>query len=252
MITLDQDIEQPLKTIELVEQNTIKYDSRELKINVKNREVAIKNRIKKYLRPTEYEHDLMIRSPAIAMSIYKDVRKIAKEWFAESKKGVMLYDNSIYLQGYIDKSTRNKKGKLAQRRKSILVYDIGVREGKRAGEIIKNRDNILQTYFKKPNKGSDPIGIEDLITQPEIQELIYEGLLKTITKVFSLCSNSTKQKLANALDIEIPNCRLAPKKLAEPPCFNLEHSLFKKKKEGQRAWKFCTGFLNRDRPNFKE
>lgn len=150
---------------------------------------AIRNRLKRYGRPTEYEHDILIRGEL--------GRQIAREL---EEHAVHTEGSTYYLQGYV----RHKDTRLA-----VKWYDIGKRDGEEEGRYFKIETTLLKKYFRDNN-----ITVSALTEQPDIQGLMLEDLVKVYAKVFRKLSWRVLKMLAQELGFEIGDRRKAPEQIA--------------------------------------
>ena len=176
--------------VTLTERGVIKYRPTVEAEDDRNRLEAIRNRLKRYGRPTEYEHDILFRGE-LGQRIMIDLKGRADHIEGET---------TVYLQGYNrgDDTT-----------KSVKFYDIGAREGQATGEYFKLETTMLKEYFK-----GQGITVSELTEQPIIQERINDGLAKTLTKVVGYLSWEVQSMTAQALGLEISDRRKAPAQIA--------------------------------------
>lgn len=178
--------------IQLVDNGTMKYRPRSDEGNVKNKQETVRNRIKRYLRPTEYEHDILFRG-VLGQAMMTDLKS--------HDKADMKHEGTAYLSGY-----KRYDGQV----KSVKFYDIGKRDVKQEGEYFK-----LETTFHKHFFKSKGIMVNEMTWQADIQEKILDELVKTVSNVIGLCSGGTQAMLAQALNVEAPNARTAPRTIAQ-------------------------------------
>lgn len=176
--------------VTLTERGVIKYRPSAEADDDRNRLEAIRNRLKRYGRPTEYEHDILFRGD------------LGRRMMAELKgHAVHADDNSTYyLQGY----NRAEGTRLA-----VKFYDIGHREGTGDGEYFKLETTLLKEYFK-----SNSLTVSAMTEQPEIQELMLDTLVKAFAKIVSHLSWEVQTMMAQALCIEVTDRRKAPAMIA--------------------------------------
>lgn len=175
--------------VELTERGVIQYRPSVEAEDGRNRLEAIRNRLKRWGRPTEYEHDILLRGELGA--------RIGAELVPHA---VQVEGTTVYLQGY--KRADNTA-------KVVKFYDIGEREGTALGEHFKLETTMLKEYFK-----SEGITVSELTEQPIIQERILESLAKTLAKVLGLLSWEVQTMAAEALGFEVGDKRKAPAQIA--------------------------------------
>jgi len=163
--------------IELVERGVIRYMPR-TEPNERNRQEAIRNRLRRKLKPTEYEHDVLIPGD-LGKAIWSDLRG--------SAGASHVTDTVVYLKGY---------SRTRETQSAMKFYDIGIREGLEAGRWFKLETTILKGYFRKHG-----IGVRELTEQPDIQELLRDRLTKDIGDVIRLLRGETVQAIQNELDL---------------------------------------------------
>ena len=175
----------------------LKYEPR-VEPTEKNRQEAIRNRLKEYMKPTKYEHNLIFRG-AIGRAMYAELNEHNR---IESGYG------TIYLQGAI----RHK----GQTELAVKFYDIGHRARERDGEADAKDGEIfkLETTFLRPYFHREKMGIEDLGKQTEIQAKLAEDLVDSCSRVLGYLSGGTLDMIAEALQTDITNRREAPRMLA--------------------------------------
>lgn len=174
--------------VELTERGVIKYRPT-TEGGDRNKVEAIRNRLKRYGRPTEYEHDILFRGE-LGRMIMADLKE----------RAVHEEENTYYLQGY----NRSDDTRL-----SIKFYDIGGREGTGAGEYFKLETTLLKEYFK-----ANKLTVAALTEQPDIQELMADTLTKALTKVIGYLSWGVQAMMAQALNLEVTDKRKAPAMIA--------------------------------------
>jgi hypothetical protein len=57
--------------------------------------------------------------------------------------------------------------------------------------------------------------VNEMTWQADIQEKILDELVKTVSNVIGLCSRGTQAMLAQAVNVETPNARTAPRTIAQ-------------------------------------
>lgn len=177
--------------LDLADRGVIAYTPR-AEDNPRNRREAVRNRMKRYVKPTEYEHDILFRGEVgRALGLDLAAHDIADEH----------YEGTTYLQGF-----RKYDGL----RKSVKYYDVGHREGSGDGEYFKLETTIRKDYFK-----GEGLGVADLTEQPNIQERIYAELVESVARALNLCTDRTMDMIAEALNVPRGTRRQAPRILAE-------------------------------------
>jgi hypothetical protein len=176
--------------VTLTERGVIKYRPTVEAEDDRNRLEAIRNRLKRYGRPTEYEHDILFRGE-LGQRILADLRGYASHTEGQT---------TLYIQGYNRGDDTSKV---------VKFYDIGEREGGALGEYFKLETTMLKEYFK-----AQKITVSELTEQPVIQERITDGLVKTLTKVVGLLSWEVQSMTAQAIGLEISDRRKAPAQIA--------------------------------------
>lgn len=169
--------------VRLALRGVIKYTPRG-EYSSRNMREAIRHRAKKHVKPTEYEHDLLFRGE-VGKALYEDLR-------AHDKAGNQ-WEGISYLQGF------NRYDGI---KKSVKLYDIGVREGSTPGEYFKIETTFYKGYFKE-----NGITVNELLTQPEIQDMLRVELIETITRTLNKCRGETLEMLENVLEIEPPRSK---------------------------------------------
>jgi hypothetical protein len=130
---------------------------------------AIRNRMKREFKPTEYEHEIILRG-----ELGRETMKALKE-AAESNPKIKAEEGTVYVQGY----SRNKKTRV-----SVKYYDLGMRDadaGGRAGELFKLETTLHREYFR-----IEKLNVADMLLQPDIQAMISEELVRRLETVLSL------------------------------------------------------------------
>lgn len=142
----------------------IKYNPRVENPTQRNITEALRHRIKKAFLPSEYEYNILIKGE-LGLLIMNEL----KEW-SNTGKG-HKEENTVYLKGW-NKDQKNKGQTI------VKFYDIGARDfykGGIAGTIFKLEITLRKAYFKK-----EGLLINDLITQPKIQEILKKELVKQL------------------------------------------------------------------------
>lgn len=175
--------------VELTERGVIRYRPT-AEGDDRNRLEAIRNRLKRYGRPTEYEHDVLLKGE-LGRRIMVDLKESAIHAEAGS---------TYYLQGY---------NRTADTRLAIKYYDIGHREGVEDGLYFKLETTLLKKYFK-----SNGLTVSAMTEQPAIQELMLDDLIKALARIVGRCSWEVQTMMAQALSIEVSDRRKAPAMIA--------------------------------------
>lgn len=163
--------------VDLTERGVIRYTPR-TEPTERNRLEAIRNRLRRTLKPTEYEHDVLIPGD-LGKAIYGDL---------ERSEGVShVIPGTIYVKGF-----QRYKGLQS----TVKVYDIGIREGLESGRWWKLETTFHKGYFK-----AQGIGVRELTEQPDIQDRLRERLTKDIGDVIRLLREETVQAIQNELDL---------------------------------------------------
>ena len=164
--------------VNLTARGVIKYRPRADEPTERNRQEAIRNRLRRTTKPTEYEHDLLFAGD-LGRAIYRDL------W--ESDKVAEKIPGTVYVKGF-----QKYKGIAA----ATKVYDIGVREGEAGGEYFKLETTLYKAFFK-----AEGIGVRELTEQPAIQERMIERLYVDLAAVVKLLSGETMAMLQAELDL---------------------------------------------------
>lgn len=176
--------------LDMADRGTITYEPRTAE-SPRNRREAVRNRLKRYMRPTEYEHDILI-SGELGKAVYNDLR--------QSEKAKRIEENTVYLRGLnVGKDTRY----------SLKAYDIDKRDGTGAGSRFKIETTLRKKYFKTAK-----ITVADMTFQPDIQVRICEELEKGLSYAVGLLSKETMAMLAEALEVETRDVCYMPKAVA--------------------------------------
>jgi hypothetical protein len=176
--------------LDLADRGTLRYTPRTDE-SPRNRREAVRNRIKRYLKPTEYEHDILIFGE-LGKAVYDDIRASGKNKAAE--------ENTIYLRGRnVEKDTRY----------SVKIYDVDARDGTGSGERYKIETTLRKAFFK-----AEGISVADMTFQPDIQERICTELEKGLSYSVGLLSGETMARLAEAVGVETRDRCYMPKEVA--------------------------------------
>jgi len=176
--------------LDLVDRGTLKYTPRTDE-SPRNRREAVRNRIKRYLKPTEYEHDIMIPG-TLGKAVYDDIRASGKAQATE--------ENTIYLRGrHVEKQTRY----------SVKIYDVDERDGTGSGARYKIETTLRKAFFK-----AEGITVAEMTFQPDIQERICTELEKGLSYTVGLLSGATMARLAEAVSVETRDRCYMPKEVA--------------------------------------
>jgi hypothetical protein len=176
--------------LDLADRGTIRYTPR-AEESQRNRREAVRHRVKRYLKPTEYEHDILI-SGELGKAVYDDIRASGKDRAAE--------ENTIYLRGRnVEKDTRY----------SLKIYDVDARDGTGSGARYKIETTLRKAFFK-----AEGITVADMTFQPDIQERICKELEKGLSYSVGLLSGETMARLAEAVGVETRDRCYMPKEVA--------------------------------------
>lgn len=167
----------------LCEMGVLSYKPRKEKPSVRNMQEAIRHRIREYAKPTEYEHNILFTGE-IGRSIYYDIINSEQ---AQNMNG------TLYIGGF---------NRYEGQKSAYKVYDIGRRENGTQGQYFKAEVTLLKSYFKKPTESRGRIAISELLTQPEIQELIKEKLVRDYTKILKLLTQETLKMIAEKMEVK--------------------------------------------------
>lgn len=172
----------------LCEMGVLSYKPRKEKPSVRNMQEAIRHRIREYAKPTEYEHNILFTGE-IGRSLYYDIMNSGQ---AKNMNG------TLYIGGF---------NRYEGQKSAYKVYDIGRRENGAQGQYFKAEVTLLKEYFKKPKADRGSIAINELLTQPEIQELIKEKLVRDYTKILKLATPETLKMIAGKMGVGEANKR---------------------------------------------
>lgn len=164
--------------VELQERGVLTYAPRTDEPTERNRLEAMRNRLKRTMKPTEYEHDILLPGD-LGKAIWGDLRR--------SEKVSRVTEGTIYVKGY-----QRYKGIQS----AVKCYDIGMRDGLDAGRWYKLETTLYKAYFKGQN-----IGVGELVEQPDIQERISERLTRDVAGAIKLLSGETMEMLQAELGL---------------------------------------------------
>lgn len=180
----------------LCELGVLSYKPRKAKPNERNMREALRHRIREHAKPTEYEHNILF-SGEVGRSIYYDIINSGEAY---------NMNGTLYISGF----------KRYEGQKSVYkVYDIGGRENEAQGRYFKAEVTILKSYFKKPSAHRGRISINDLLTQPEIQELMKTKLIRDYSQILRLLQPETLKMITKQLGVKNENKREVYKKASE-------------------------------------
>ena len=174
--------------VRLEEKGILKYSPTK-EPSERNRLEAIRNRLKRYGKPTEYEYDILVRGEL--------GRRMRSELESKAKH---REENTLYLAG----SNRFQDTKY-----SVKFYDVEKRDGQGEGDKFKLEITMLKEYFK-----ASGMGITELTEQPEIQEKMTEELVRIVGKAIRLLEGDTIEMLAEAVQVDSRDRRRAPELIA--------------------------------------
>jgi hypothetical protein len=163
--------------VDMERRGILKYSPRTDNPTNRNVTEALRNRLWRTIKPTEYEHDILFAGE-LGRAIWEDLRK--------SDKVAAVTDGTIYVKGF-----QKYKGIVA----ASKVYDIGLRDGEEPGSYYKLETTLYKEYFK-----SEGIGIRELTEQPDIQDRMLDRLAKDVGSVVKLCSEGTLEMLQTELN----------------------------------------------------
>lgn len=160
--------------IELEARGILKYSPR-AEENERNRKEALRQRLKRNMKPTEYEHDILIAGE-LGRLMYRDL---------EGLDGATVLPGTVYLTGY-----KKYKGQES----ACKFYDIGMRDRQVPGEYFKLEVTLYKGFFK-----GNGLRVNDITTQAETQNRILERLAGIYGKVISRLRGDTLEALQTEL-----------------------------------------------------
>lgn len=167
--------------VDMVDRGVVRYQPR-IEPSDRRKKEAIRNRMKREFKIAEYEHNVLFRGE-VGRELFEQFRTIA-----ERDKSMVLEEGTIYLKGF-----NRYKGL----KRAVKYYDIGMREGEKAGELFKLETTLLKDYFK-----AEGMGVSDMLEQPAIQERIKVGLAKEIEGALCLIAGDTMKQIQKELELE--------------------------------------------------
>lgn len=179
--------------VRLIDEGVFRYEARSEDAEPRNKQEAMRNRIKRYGKVAEYEHDILFQGD-IGKAIYDDLSAYAQS--VEGLKTMAVYADkgTVYLQG-----VRAEKGETQAK---VKYYDIGKREAGRAGvgvesgRYYKLETTMLGPYFKKHG-----IGIEDMLEADEIQARVSPYLMKVVGRYIGRVRTETMRMIQAELGL---------------------------------------------------
>lgn len=163
--------------IELETRGILKYSPRADETE-RNRKEAIRQRLKRKMKPAEYEHDILITGE-LGRMMYRDL---------EGLDGVNVLPGTVYITGF----KKYKKMETA-----CKFYDVGNRDRQEPGQYYKIEVTLYKQFFK--NNG---LRVNDITTQAETQNRILERLTGIYGKVISRLKGDTLEALQRELGIQ--------------------------------------------------
>lgn len=158
--------------VRLIDEGVFRYEARSEDAEPRNRLEAMRNRIKRYGKVAEYEHDILFQGD-IGKAIYDDLSAYAQSVEGLKTMAVYAEKGTVYLQG-----VRPTKGETQAK---VKYYDIGKREaGKGSGRVETGRYYKLETTMLGPYFKAHGIGIEDMLEADEIQARVSQYLSKVV------------------------------------------------------------------------
>lgn len=161
----------------LTNRGVLRYEPR-TEPSERNTREALRNRLRRSVKPTEYEHDVLIQGE-LGRAIWEALRG--------SDKVSHVTEGTIYIKGY-----QKYKGQQS----AVKVYDVGMREGLDAGRWYKLETTLYKGYFK-----AQGIGVRELTEQPEIQARLVDRLTADIAGVVKLLPGGTVEMLQAELGL---------------------------------------------------
>lgn len=163
--------------IELEARGVLQYKPRTPETD-RNRTEAIRQRLKRKMKPAEYEHDILI-SGELGRLMYRDLSKVETARVAGEA-------GTIYLSGF----KKYKKQETAYK-----FYDVGARDGQEGGEYFKIEITLYKEYFKR-----NGLQVNDITTQVVTQEKILDRLTGIYGKIISKLQGDTVELLQEKLN----------------------------------------------------
>ena len=160
--------------LQLESKGILKYSPRK-EGNERNRTEAIRQVVKRHMKPTEYEHDILV-SGELGKLVYRDM---------EALEGVERFPGTVYISGF---------KKYPKQEASYKYYDVGLRSGGEAGKYFKIEVTLYKEFFKK-----NGLHVNDITTQTETQNKILERLVGIYGKIISKMKGDTLEALQSEL-----------------------------------------------------
>jgi len=176
--------------VELVTQGVVKYRPRVENPTEDNVREALRHRLKACGKVARYEHNVIF---------YGDLGELLFRELRPRDVANNRFENTTYLQGF---------GNYPELRVSQKYYNVAARAGLDGLKLYKLETSFLREYFKAKR-----IGIEDLLTQPKIQETLYADLERYVRKAIATVGGEAVEALQRELDLterrEIPRAVLS-------------------------------------------
>ena len=144
--------------------------------------LSLPERLAKFGRPTEYEHNIILQGP-LGAKLYEALKDRDKSGFADQ--------GTIYFQRHT---------KYPRKMASSKYYDIAKREGLEGIMLHK-----LEVTFYKAQFKSHGIKIPDLLAQPDIQELLHKDLVFQVKKALRTLGREEREALKTKLRLKSVN-----------------------------------------------
>lgn len=146
-------------------------------VGTRERQEAIRNRLRKHWKVAAYEHDLIFTGD-IAETLFREVQEHAE------REGLVSYEDTVYLKGH-DRVSGNKKPLL------VKVYRMS-KHG--LPNAVKVEVTFRSDYLKRHDL-RDPAAWE---TQPDIQQRVQHSLIREWRAIMQH-TPATKRKLTREL-----------------------------------------------------
>ncbi len=167
--------------VDMVDRGIVKYQPI-MEASERRKTEAVRNRLKREFNIAEYEHNVLFRGE-LGRELFEQLRRVAV-----TDSAMKLEAGTIYLKGF-----NRYKGL----KRAVKYYDIGMREGEKAGELFKLETTLLKDYFK-----AEGMGVSDMLEQPVIQERIKTELEKAIEGTLCYVSEGTMNGIQRELELE--------------------------------------------------
>lgn len=153
--------------VDMIDVGVVQYIPRVKEPTERNIKEAIRHRMRRYAKVTTYEHNLIFRG---------NIGTLMFEALKAHDRANQAYENIVYLQGFKPYDTRQTSQKF---------YSITKKESRRdtpADELWKLETTFYKSYFKANNLRD----VAKFIEQPDIQDVLFESLVKKLTSVIKL------------------------------------------------------------------